>query len=453
MPLSVAELQPVLHDLFHDTADDLAKETGFCLRKRKLSGGVFAKTVTFCLLENPDATLDDFADFALAELHVDVSAQAFDGRFGEPAADFLSALLADALGRRFGTLRPSLLPVLRRFEGVYARDATLVSLPSRLAGAFPARASGDGKPAAAVKLVWELELTTGQFTEVEFTDATRNEKTSEVADKPLPRGSLLLEDMGFLCGQRLRGYIADGVYFLTRVPSWTAFFVPEGRRYRRFDPVKKLRHAKGDWVHLKVCVFHDGKLPLRLLAVRVPEKVARERRDRVRADAKKRGRPVSERKLELCDWNILVTNAPEELIGVSEGWELRAVRWQIELAFKLFKSEGGLERTRSSDRWRVLAELCAKLLGQVVQRWVLSAGGYASLMHSARRAARRVRKRAGALARALSDLASLAAEVLTLAVMLRRRCRIERRRKHPATLDRLADMDAEYRELESAQRP
>src|SRR5205085_2167382 len=78
--LSIAELHPVLHDLFHDTADHLARQAGFCRRARKLTGPVFAQAVVFSLLHNPKATLDDFADTADELLAAPVTSQAFDKR-------------------------------------------------------------------------------------------------------------------------------------------------------------------------------------------------------------------------------------------------------------------------------------------------------------------------------------------------------------------------------------
>jgi hypothetical protein len=151
--------------------------------------------------------------------------------------------------------------------------------------------------------------------------------------------------------------MAQGVYFLTRVPCWTVFFVKSrwGKGVERLDLARWLRKAKGSYLSRDVYVFHEEKLKLRVLAVRVPQEVALARREEVRRDAKKRGRAVSEKKLELCDWNVLVTNAPAELISAYEGWELRRVRWQIELVFKVFKSGGGgLERTQARSRERVL---------------------------------------------------------------------------------------------------
>lgn len=449
MPLSVAELQPVLHDLFHDTADQLARESGFCRRARKLTGPAFAQTLVFSLLENPDSTLDDLADFADEVLGLSVSPQAIDQRFNHDAAVFLRDLFLESFNRSFNSVRPALLPILRRFDGVFLRDATLVGLPSCLAFLFPGR-GGRHVPhgqAAAAKLVFEAEVTTGELTEVSVLAGLDNERLAEVAGKPLPAGALLLEDLGFFSGERLQAYVEQGVYFLSRVPAWTAFFDEEGRR---LDLVKELRRFQGHCLERRVRILHGSHLEVRLLAVRVPAEEARQRRERVRREAKERGRPVSQKKLDLCEWNVLVTNAPAELIGRWEAHALRRVRWQIELVFKVFKSEGKIDQTRSENPCRVLCELYAKLLGMVVQQWALLAAGYVMLQHSARRASRRLRRRARRLLRALRSLAALGEEVMRLAAVLERSCRIQRRKVTPSTLDRLIALDPGYEEAKAA---
>lgn len=451
MLVNVSELHAVLNDLFNQTARRLAKETGFCLRERKLTGPVFAKALVFCLLQKHAPSLEDFADFASQHLHVHASYKAFDERFNQPAADFLAALLGEALAHCF-TARAAMLPLLRRFDGVFLRDASAVSLPACLADVFPARAAGkDGSPTAALKIVLEMEVSTGQFTELEVMPALDNDKTAEVAAKPLPRGALLLEDMGFLCGQRLQEYEDQGVYFLTRVPHWTAFFEKKAGRkgYARLDVLSWLRQARGSHLAREVFVFHKQKMKLRVLAVRVPAEVAQARREEARQDARKRGRPVSQRKLELCDWNILVTNAPAGLISAHEGWELRRVRWQIEVVFKVFKSGGGLEKTQARSVWRVLTELYAKLLAQVVLRWVQLMSGYVMLVHSAIRTADKVRKRAASLLAALHSEETLSQQVVGLVHQFAQ-CKIQKRHRRLSTFDRLAALDAEFRQLDLA---
>jgi hypothetical protein len=199
-----------------------------------------------------------------------------------------------------------------------------------------------------------------------------------------------------------------------------------------------------------VRILHGTKAEVRLLAVRLPEEEARKRRERVRQEAKQRGRPVSQRKLDLCEWNILVTNAPAELLGLEEACVVRRVRWQIELAFKVFKSEGKIDETRSRCPSRVLCELYAKLLGMVVQQWALLAAGYEMLRHSAKRAARRVRRRALHLLRGIGRIETLGREVARLARVLQRHGRVVRRNVTPSTLDRLMAHDPELDERQKA---
>lgn len=447
MSLSVADLDTVLHDLFTDQADTLARDCGFCLRKRCLDGPTFAQAVVFQLLRKPDATLEDYADFAADHLDCHVTPKAFDERFTPQAADFLQGLFTAAFHYAFDHLRPNLLPVLHRFPGVYLRDGSLIRLPDALADLFPGRPTPAGQPTAAVKLVLEVEVQTGVFTDVTLLPGRDNEQLADVAAKPLPAGALVLEDMGFFAGERLQAFDKQGVYFLTRVPTPTAFFTQRGQRYQRFDLRKCLRQARGDYVEHAVHMLCETKIAVRLLAVRVPAAVAQQRREAVRQDAAKRGRPVSQRKLELCDWNILVTNAPDTLLSGYEVGAVRRVRWQIELVFKVFKSEGGLERTWARTRARVEAELFGKLLAQVVQQWCLLTAGYVMLRHSARRLSRRVRAVAGAFVEALRERSGLERVVQRLAAKLLQ-SRIVTRPGQPSTFDRLAEWDYEFRQLD-----
>jgi Transposase DDE domain len=170
----------------------------------------------------------------------------------------------------------------------------------------------------------------------------------------------------------------------------------------------------------------------------------------VRQEAQQRGRPVSQKKLDLCAWSIVVTNAPATLLGVAQAWVVRRVRWQKELVFKLFKSEGPIDETRSRCPWRVLCELYAKLLGLVVQQWVLLAAGYETLKPSAWRAARRVRQRALRWLAGLEHPPTLEREVERLARVLHRHGRVARRKKTPSTRDRLLALDPDFERHEKA---
>jgi hypothetical protein len=90
----------------------------------------------------------------------------------------------------------------------------------------------------------------------------------------------------------------------------------------------------------------------------------------------------------------------------------------------------------------VLSEPYAKLLA-------LLAAGHRQLRHSGQPAARRVKKRAGSLVRALGDERELAEQIKGLAHQIKA-CEIQKSRSKPSTLDQLAALDAEYRSLDQA---
>ena len=96
-----------------------------------------------------------------------------------------------------------------------------------------------------------------------------------------------------------------------------------------------LRAQRSAAVDVEVEVGAEAKLPVRLLAERVPEAVARKRQQRLRRRASKKGRPVSVEGLELCRWEVLITNVPQKLLSLREAQVLRRLRWQLELVFKV----------------------------------------------------------------------------------------------------------------------
>lgn len=116
-------------------------------------------------------------------------------------------------------------------------------------------------------------------------------------------------------------------------------------------------------------------MPWRLIAVRVPKKVAQARQKRVRQDAK--DRPHSRRQpqtLALGKWTVIVTNLDQAQLTLDQALALRRLRWQIELRFKLWKQDLSLDAWRSPLPHRILSEVYAKLLLALIQPWLLLLG-------------------------------------------------------------------------------
>jgi hypothetical protein len=430
---TVAELAYTLQSLFTTEAEDAARAAGFIRRTRKLTGAAFAQTLVFGWLDCPTATLDDLAEVA-ARLGIAIAPQSLDERFTPQAADCLARLLRAALDHAIAA-PPTALDVLHRFRGVYALDSSVVSLPAALAASFPGcggRTPDSGR--AAVKAVLRWEVTTGAFDALVLHAGREHDLRAPLAHAPLPPGALLLDDLGYFALARLGHYADSGVYFLSRVLATTAVTDAAGGRGHLAD---FLRAQPGPRVDVPVRLGAAADLPCRLLAVRVPPAVAARRRQRVQRAARDKGQRVRPQRLALCDWTVLITNAPPALLRLSEALALRRVRWQIELLFKVWKSEGRLDTTRGRAPWRVLCEFYAKLLGQVVQHWAVLVSGGPPLEYSERRAARRVRRLALELMVGLTALAVLARGLHRLREVVRQRCRVRHRGDRPTTFQLL----------------
>src|SRR5262249_50684657 len=154
----------------------------------------------------------------------------------------------------------------------------------------------------------------------------------------LPAGALRLADLGYFSLDSLRRLSHSGVYWLTR---WQAGTVVLDEQGRRLDLIAWLA-AQGDApVDCPVLLGQSYRLPGRLLVVRVPPEVAMQRRSRLHAEAQRRGQAVSLVRLAAADWTIYLTNVPAERLTLQEALVLGHARWQIELLFKLWKSQGG----------------------------------------------------------------------------------------------------------------
>lgn len=432
--LVLTDLAMTLQTLLTTEADEAARLTGCVRRRRRFTGASLVQTLVLGWLNHPHAPVDELAEFA-ADLDIEVTPQAIDKRFTASTSQCLARVLTCAL-ERVVAAEPVALKLLQRFPGVHLYDSSVVPLPDDLVEQFPGSGrNGDGERPAALKCQVELELRTGAL-ELQVEPARQTDVRSELVRQPLPAGSLRLADRGYLDFERLAEDTAAGVYWLTRLQAHTVV-TGEGRRG---SLGAWLRGCTSDRVDVEVAVGGTGVLTARLVACRVPASVSAKRRQRLQKRAKKKGRKVSADQDALCDWNVCLTNLPVDLLTAAEAWALLRARWQVELLFKLWKSHGGLCFSHGQRPARVLCEVYAKLIGMVVQHWIILTSAGSCLAWSWVLAARRVRRRAAAIAAALGTLSELVAELARVQRRIQQRCgRARQRRGQPTTYQWLAD--------------
>jgi Transposase DDE domain len=428
--LSVAQLAGALQTLFTTTAEEQARACALIRRQRAVAPPALAQGLVFAWLQDPEATLPQLAS-SVTLAGSPLSPPALCQRFNPACADFFLGLLRRACQLALAARAPAALPLLGRFEGVYLLDGTPVTLPPALAEAWPG-VGGKASP-AGLKGVVRWEITRGEL-RLDLLGGRQHETDSAWHEAPLPKGALRLADLGFFDLGLLARYDREGVYWVSRVHATDTVRDAAGWEGPLWQYLQRQPGGRVEgWVEVG-----KGRLRCRLLALRCPARVALKRRQRALRAAAKQGRQPDPQRLVFCDWTVFLSNIPEDKASWQELWVLYRVRWQVELLFKRWKSLGLLEHSRGSQPYRVLVEVYGKLLGALVEHWlVLTAGGW-WLGRSLWRASREVRGWAKAVLLALGDFSGLLRLLAALRAVLLRLAGVDRRRQRPATFQTLS---------------
>lgn len=431
---TIPYLCQALHSVLNGVANLAATSSGFIRRQRQLTGASFVQTLVFGFLANPVASLDQLAQTAAA-LGAPISPQGLAQRFTPQAAACLQAVLAAAV-QHLVCADPVAIPLLQRFAGVYLLDSTTIMLPDALQHVW--RGNGGSSPGTAaalkVQLLWDLTRGTVQHLGLQSGRAADN--TAPVQAVELPVGALRIADLGYFGLDRLVSLSRQGVLVLSRLNVQVALYDQAGQRC---DLRRRLEQA-GARLEQEVAMGARQRLPVRLLAVRVPQEVADQRRRRLREAFQAKGKEPTARTLALVGWTIAITTVPAAQLSLPEALVLLKARWQIELVFKLWKRHGQVDAWRSQQPWRILCEVYAKLLGLLVQHWVLVVTCWQYPNRSLVKGAQTVQRYAMALAWALhTSVAGVMAIVEVIGACLAAAGRLNTRKTTPNTYQHLLD--------------
>lgn len=424
METTIPQLSQILQQLLIDDAHRIGRESGFIQRQRKFSGASFAQSLVFGWQANPNASLEELCQSARV-CGVTISPQGLQERLNSPQANrFLHQLLLKGVSYlvQSHSQRDDLLA---SFAGVYIQDSSQIELPSCLHTIW----QGQQTEQAVLKVQAVLDYQHGQF---DLTLASGRDHDCPLQTVALPAGSLRLADLGYFKVKVFEELNRQGVWWVSRLPARSGIWQDE-----------QVVHL-AEWLKKQESVCVDQcveltaqRLPCRLLAVRVPPEVAKERRKRVRkAASKRKNSRLKPETLALCNWTILATNLPPETFTLDDILCLQRLRWQIELLFKLWKSDLSLDEWRSQQPHQILSEVYAKLLLALIQHWLLLLGCWQFENRSLVKATKVLRKHAFHILAAISDFALLL-PTLRLILPTLARCTVQKRKTRPSTFQLL----------------
>lgn len=186
---------------------------------------------------------------------------------------------------------------------------------------------------------------------------------------PVDHGDLLLVDRGYSNAAGVAAVKAAGGDVLVR---WNSFSFPlKTLKGRPFEALKKLnqlpKRGAREWA---VSFTHDDQRYMgRLCAIRKNAMATECARVKIRKEARKKQRQVSEEAVKLAEFVMVFTTVSAKELTTRDILELYRVRWQIELRFKHLKSLLGLGCLPKYDDASCRAWIQAKLLcGLLIER-------------------------------------------------------------------------------------
>jgi hypothetical protein len=221
----------------------------------------------------------------------------------------------------------------------------------------------------ADRTTWRLhvgyDLATGQVDQLELTDVHGAENLQRLSYRP---GDIVLGDRYYARPRDLRPVIDAGADFIVRT-GWNSLRLLQANG-EPFDLFAALAAQAEQESEVQVRI-HEGiaaaaPLMLRLVVRRKdPEQVEAEQK-RLLKDARKRGKQPDPRSLEAAKYILLLTSLPVAAFPPADILALYRFRWQIELAFKRFKSLAGLDMLPAKKPELARAWIYARLIVAII---------------------------------------------------------------------------------------
>jgi len=344
-----------------------AKESKFIRRQRIMTGEAFAK---MCILggepSGKSVSLPQLSARGV-ELGIKMSTSSLHDRFNASSERFMQLVFEWVL--HFKLSNDLGLNTLEDFSAVQVQDSTGWQLPDALKSRFPG--FGGAASEGGVKIDLRMNVKRGSF-EVDIRGAKQNDATASMGT--ISEGSLWLRDLGYFKIESLRDIQLSGAFFISRMKSSTHIYSSENsiRTIELEDLSKKLNvnQIREQWVY----IGKDERFRVRLIIQKLPEQVANERKRALKASMKDKGKSLTNERLSWCEYNVFITNLGDEKYAGQLVMNLYAIRWTIEIVFKVWKSVYKIQQVNATNEHRFMCQLYGKLiwifLNQKLFSWV-----------------------------------------------------------------------------------
>lgn len=356
LPKPLAALAQDLENwISKDEISLLALESGYEIREtRLLSGYHFLLIHLLGAMDKGMSSSLTQLSMQASHLGLSVGRKSLDDRYTSRSSLFMKRVCQHLLHKRLG--QGVSLEVLDQFEGLYVSDSTCVELPANFAASYKGKNGGASEASLKLDCTFDLKSDWSRFM---LRSGGSSDQTRIFG---APHGSLWLRDLGYYKTDDFIGLDKQNAFFVSRARmGYPLYLGAEGKEKVDLEAlVDQLKPSQV--VDRTIHLGAEQRYPFRLVIQRVPEEIAQQKRKELSRQKKDKGRKVSARRLKLCALNVYLTNLDPKEWSVLEVQQLYKIRWQIELIFKIWKSELHLEKVPKMKQERFECHLYALLI-------------------------------------------------------------------------------------------
>lgn len=344
-----------LKEFFNEKADKISATTGFIKRKRKLKGSSFIKAIVLGNIGVDNCSIETVCQL-LNEDSINITKQGLDFRFTKEAVEFMKRMYNESLTLLKNTLQVD-CRILKHFGGVKLLDSSYISLPNSMEDMYKGYGTSysgyESNTKSGIKLQLVFDYLNQTLDQLNITEGIRSDQGYRSHLSNISNNDLLISDLGSSSFKQINEI---GAYFISRYKSDTNIYdIETGQK------IDLLEHL-GDrsFLEQEVLLGKETRVKVRIIFKKLTEEQAMARRRKANRLARSHGYTSSQRNQKLLNWSIFITNVPKSKINAEQILVVYRIRWQIELLFKLYKSNIRLDKLRGKP-YRVLCELYAKL--------------------------------------------------------------------------------------------
>lgn len=301
--------------------------------------------------------------------------QSLQNRFNPKAVSFLKIVLSKLLNEHIHCDIDK--GQLANFNRVRIKDSTRFALPEDYASSYQGYGGVTNYSKSLISIQYEYDLLSAQTMDLRLTSGLDNDQSDsrDHTGNIIPK-DLFIRDLGYCTIIYLKEIADSKAYFLNRLAPQTKVYhanAPD-REVDLKACMEKIKKHNLPYIEYEVLIGKKAKLPSRLIISATDNSSYEKRLRKTQKQARSCGYNVSDNFKLRARLNLFITNAPKKWVPTEKVKSIYGLRWQIELIFKVWKSQAGINDLKEMKINRFECQLLGKiiwlLLNWKLYRWI-----------------------------------------------------------------------------------